>query len=109
LRADVKEPDPPEKRAVRRAFERAAASYDGAAVLHREIGARLLQHLIRKAGRGDLRHAPLRHHRPARLQPSSPHAVENPHGAFRATDGADQLRDAHVHPLGEVDFRRLAE
>ena len=41
----MKEPDPPEKRAVRRAFERAAASYDGAAVLHREIGARLLQHL----------------------------------------------------------------
>lgn len=35
----------PEKRAVRRAFERAAASYDAAAVIHREVGARLLEHL----------------------------------------------------------------
>jgi malonyl-CoA O-methyltransferase len=45
LRAGVKEADFPDKRAVRRAFERAAQSYDSAAVLHREIGARLLQHL----------------------------------------------------------------
>lgn len=35
----------PEKRAVRRAFERAAASYDAAAVIHREVGKRLLEHL----------------------------------------------------------------
>jgi malonyl-CoA O-methyltransferase len=37
--------DFPDKRAVRRAFERAAPGYDAAAVLHREIGSRLLQHL----------------------------------------------------------------
>ena len=36
---------PPEKRAARRAFDRAARSYDEAGVLQREIGARLLQHL----------------------------------------------------------------
>ena len=35
----------PEKRAARRSFERAAATYDSAAVLHREVGERLLQHL----------------------------------------------------------------
>ena len=35
----------PDKRAVRRAFERAAASYDGAAVIHREVGRRLVEHL----------------------------------------------------------------
>ena len=35
----------PEKRAVRRAFERAAATYDSHAVLQREVGARLAQHL----------------------------------------------------------------
>lgn len=34
-----------EKRAVRRAFDRAAARYDEAAVLQREVGARLLEHL----------------------------------------------------------------
>jgi len=41
----VKEIAFPDKRAVRRAFERSAASYDGAAVIHREVGARLLEHL----------------------------------------------------------------
>lgn len=41
----VSEPAHPEKRAVRRAFDRAAASYDEAGVLQREIGARLLEHL----------------------------------------------------------------
>jgi malonyl-CoA O-methyltransferase len=35
----------PEKRVVRRAFERAAATYDSHAVLQREVGARLVQHL----------------------------------------------------------------
>ena len=35
----------PEKRAVRRAFERAAATYDGHSALQREVGERLLQHL----------------------------------------------------------------
>lgn len=35
----------PPRRAVRRAFERAAASYDAAAVIHREVGQRLLEHL----------------------------------------------------------------
>jgi malonyl-CoA O-methyltransferase len=41
----VKEIAFPDKRAVRRAFERSAASYDGAAVIHREVGTRLLEHL----------------------------------------------------------------
>jgi len=35
----------PEKRVVRRAFERAASTYDRHAVLQREVGARLAQHL----------------------------------------------------------------
>ncbi len=35
----------PDKAAVRRSFERAAATYDDAAVLHREVGARLVEHL----------------------------------------------------------------
>ena len=35
----------PEKRAVRRAFERAAARYGESAFLQREIGARLVAHL----------------------------------------------------------------
>ncbi len=35
----------PVKRDVRRAFDRAARTYDGAAVLQREIGGRLLEHL----------------------------------------------------------------
>lgn len=35
----------PEKRAVRRAFDRAAKSYDSAAVLQREIGQRMLERL----------------------------------------------------------------
>jgi malonyl-CoA O-methyltransferase len=35
----------PEKRAVRRAYERAAPTYDAHAVLQREVGARLLEHL----------------------------------------------------------------
>jgi len=35
----------PEKRAVRRAFERAAGTYDGHAVLQAEVGRRLLEHL----------------------------------------------------------------
>ena len=35
----------PDKRAARRAFDRAAASYDEAGVLQREIGARLIEHL----------------------------------------------------------------
>lgn len=39
------EPVFPEKRAVRRAFGRAAATYDGHSVLQREVGARLLKHL----------------------------------------------------------------
>jgi malonyl-CoA O-methyltransferase len=41
----VTEPAFPEKRVVRRAFERAALRYDDAAVLHREVGIRLLEHL----------------------------------------------------------------
>lgn len=40
--ADPRAPDP---RAVRRAFGRAAATYDGAAILQREIGARLASRL----------------------------------------------------------------
>lgn len=39
------EPSLPDKRAVRRAFERAAATYDGHDVLQREVGDRLLAHL----------------------------------------------------------------
>lgn len=35
----------PDKRFVRRAFERAARTYDGAAVLQREVCARLMEHL----------------------------------------------------------------
>jgi malonyl-CoA O-methyltransferase len=35
----------PDKRAVRRSFERAAATYDRNAVLHREVAARLIEHL----------------------------------------------------------------
>jgi malonyl-CoA O-methyltransferase len=41
----VKEPVFPVKRDARRAFERAAASYDAHAVLHREVGRRLFEHL----------------------------------------------------------------
>jgi malonyl-CoA O-methyltransferase len=41
----VKDYEPPDKRVARRAFERAAAHYDAAALLHREIGKRLLEHL----------------------------------------------------------------
>jgi malonyl-CoA O-methyltransferase len=41
----VKEHDFPVKRDARRAFERAAASYDAHAVLHREVGQRLFEHL----------------------------------------------------------------
>lgn len=41
------QPDPQEidARAVRRAFTRAAATYDAAAVLQREIGSRMAQRL----------------------------------------------------------------
>ena len=39
------EPRHPDKRAVRRSFERAAADYDRHAVLQREVGERLAQHL----------------------------------------------------------------
>lgn len=39
------EPSLPDKRAVRRAFGRAAATYDGHDVLQREVGERLLAHL----------------------------------------------------------------
>lgn len=39
------EPRLPEKRAVRRSFERAAATYDAHDVLQREVGRRLLEHL----------------------------------------------------------------
>ncbi|HSN21648.1 MAG TPA: malonyl-ACP O-methyltransferase BioC [Usitatibacter sp.] len=39
------EPSRPEKRAVRRSFARAATRYDEHAILQREVGARLLQHL----------------------------------------------------------------
>jgi len=35
----------PSRKAVRRAFEHAAASYDSAAVIHREVGRRLVEHL----------------------------------------------------------------
>ena len=45
MRDPLKERAAPEKRAVRRSFERAAASYDAHAVLHREIASRLLEHL----------------------------------------------------------------
>jgi malonyl-CoA O-methyltransferase len=45
LPAGVKETHFPEKRAVRRRFGRSASTYDAHAVLHREVGARLLQHL----------------------------------------------------------------
>jgi malonyl-CoA O-methyltransferase len=38
-------PDAPDPRAVRRHFARAAASYDGAAVLQREVGARMAERL----------------------------------------------------------------
>jgi malonyl-CoA O-methyltransferase len=41
----VKEHAFPVKRDARRAFERAAASYDAHAVLHREVGQRLFEHL----------------------------------------------------------------
>jgi malonyl-CoA O-methyltransferase len=41
----VKEIAFPDKRAVRRAFDRSAATYDDAAVIHREVGQRLLEHL----------------------------------------------------------------
>jgi len=43
--SSVSAPAFPEKRAARRAFDRAAQSYDDAAVLQREIGARLLEQL----------------------------------------------------------------
>ena len=39
------EPPIPEKRAVRRSFERAAATYDGNNVLQCEVGLRLMKHL----------------------------------------------------------------
>lgn len=38
-------PERPDKRAVRRAFSRAAGRYDAHATLQREVGSRLLQHL----------------------------------------------------------------
>ena len=41
----MKDAPPLDRRAVRRGFERAARTYDGAAVLHREIGRRLVEHL----------------------------------------------------------------
>ena len=41
----LKEGASAEKRAVRRAYERAASTYDAHAILHREIGSRLLEHL----------------------------------------------------------------
>lgn len=37
--------EPPDKAAARRSFERAAGHYDASALLHREIGKRLLEHL----------------------------------------------------------------
>src|SRR5689334_12631812 len=43
--ASMPEATLPEKRAVRRAFERAAESYERGAALQREVGARLLAHL----------------------------------------------------------------
>jgi len=39
------EPASPDSRAVRRAFARAAATYDGAAVLQREVGTRMIERL----------------------------------------------------------------
>ena len=39
------EPSIPDKRAVRRSFERAAATYDQNSVLQCEIGIRLMKHL----------------------------------------------------------------
>ena len=41
----MKDREAPDKTAARRAFERAAAGYDAAALLHREVGNRLLEHL----------------------------------------------------------------
>ncbi len=41
----MKDYEAPDKRVARRSFERAAPSYDAAAILHREIGKRLLEHL----------------------------------------------------------------
>lgn len=38
-------PAPLEKRAIRRSFDRAATRYDASAILQREVGARLLEHL----------------------------------------------------------------
>ena len=35
----------PDKEAARRSFERAAPGYDAAAIVHREVGRRLLEHL----------------------------------------------------------------
>lgn len=40
-----REAAPLDKRAVRRAFDRAARTYDAAAVVHREVGRRLVEHL----------------------------------------------------------------
>ena len=45
MRGDLKQGAAPDKRVVRRSFDRAARTYDAHAVLHREIGARLLEHL----------------------------------------------------------------
>lgn len=42
---ESRDPAPIDKRAARRAFERAAASYDQAAVLQREVGTRMLERL----------------------------------------------------------------
>jgi malonyl-CoA O-methyltransferase len=44
-RAPTSDPTLPEPRAVRRAFARAAATYDAAAVLQREVGARMIERL----------------------------------------------------------------
>ena len=41
----MKDYEPPDKRVARRSFERAAQHYDAAALVHREIGNRLLEHL----------------------------------------------------------------
>jgi len=41
----LKDAPPLDQRAVRRGYERAARTYDGAAVVHREIGRRLVEHL----------------------------------------------------------------
>ncbi len=43
--ADPADPSLPERRAVRRAFARAARTYDAAAVLQREVGARMMERL----------------------------------------------------------------